>query len=125
MFRGKTSDVRLLKDAMSDRSQIIDINNYKKPGIYWSNILACMEEHTCGEESVVISDSSWFKAYSEWDTVVDEVRSLCSSHRVEYSYARIGEEDSDYESDSSMPEGYIHLERSFDMPDYYSEIIDD
>lgn len=63
----------------------------------------------------VRAEIGWFKAYSEWSSVIQNLYEYCEKNALEFNYCRIGEEDSDTETISSIEDEdmVICIERGF------------
>lgn len=124
LAKGSKSRIDDLCDVMKQRSKVSHLgDHYVKPEIYWQNVSQMHKRVDRGDISIVIYDSSWFKAYGEWDDFVDSYRELCEEFEIDWSYARIGEAADDYDSDSNDPEGYIFLSREFELPITYGAVL--
>lgn len=125
LLRGSDDDIESIRSEIESRASLRHIGDHiTPPEEMWDLILKPMKEYSLKGETVIISDSPWFKAAGEWDEIVDALMALAVKHGVDYSYARIGESDDDFEHNTNTMYGWIQLERQFDMPDHYAEIID-
>lgn len=90
-------------------------------GDHWQRIYQSVKPFSPSEDgdSVLHSDTEWFKAYDDWDQVVEALKALCDEYELTFSYARMGEMENDFDSDSNDPEGHIFLTRDFTMPSVF------
>tara|TARA_Y100000114_G_scaffold157313_1_gene189600 strand:+ start:16361 stop:16774 length:414 start_codon:yes stop_codon:yes gene_type:complete len=125
LLRGHDDAIESVVSEIESLASLRHIGDHiTPPEEMWKFILEPMKKYSSEGETVIMSDSPWFKAAGEWDEIVDALMALSVKHGVDYSYARIGENDDDFEHNTNTMYGWIQLERKFDTPDHYAEIID-
>lgn len=123
LLRGLPEEADKLVSNIRSRSKVVsipgdmDFANTDHWGFLADNL--CPVSTKSDGTVVLRADLDWFKAYASWDIVVEEVVELCTGYGLDYSYARIGEVDDDFYSDSNSPTGHIELVRDFDIPEMY------
>ena len=129
LIRGSKEAVETVNLAIQARSELTFMGEQENRGYHWAMLKDTLEVKTKGLDSVAVFDSGWFKAYDAWDAVVEEVAGICKENEVCMAYARIGEDDSDFEAESWMTEEedwcQIELSREFTTPWMFAEVLDE
>ncbi len=124
LVKGPKEDIAEVLSVIKQRAELSTIgDHYVKPEVYYKNVYEMHKRVDRSGTSVIIYDSNWFRAFGEWDEFIQDVTKICEGFGLDWSYARIGEQEDDYESDSNSPEGYIFLRREFELPILYGAVL--
>lgn len=121
------SEVQTFMRQNSEVTPIDPLSYEARKAQHWKTVLECCSCVSAEDRSLLKIDMSWFKAYSEWDEVVGDLKSLCDDKEIILSYARMGENYNDFESETN--EGHERLSigvvREFALPLILEEYLDE
>jgi hypothetical protein len=78
-----------------------------------------------GDRSTIVFSSGWFKAYNEWEVVVDELRSKSGELGLNFHYCRFGENADDVVIENPEDGPYIEVGRVFCVPEELWDVFGD
>ena len=125
---GDACDVQQVLDHIESMAKVLnlpfDSNVEDRVNLHWSDLASwprCEADYGSSKKVVKIDSPSWFKAYDEWDRVVERLSSVCTKFGVNFSYAKMGEYEDDFTTLSNLDDSHytIYIARSFDTPSAY------